>query len=115
MNDRIDLTPLDPDRDPAWRRHLVQGVMARVAGRAPARRRYDTVDELLRIARPALLAASVIAVAALLGRRERHRSADIAPQFAVAEAMGLSGPLAGWVEQGRTPTAAEVLAALRGY
>lgn len=129
MDTRLDLSPLDPDEDPAWRERLVRSVMSQVrAASAPRAQvpvsRADLLFDLLSLARPALAAASLAAAAALIaaGLGVRGRDGHAGPaasaqrdRFAIAEAVGLPGPVAGWVEGGRAPSAGEVLAAVRGY
>ena len=131
---RLDLSPLDPSVDKAWNARVSDAIMVRVeqlaAGTPLAPMSSHVIDpiaELLSLARPALLAASVIATLALLqsGRHSRPRASSPAPtesrvrdaetQFPVASAVGLAGPWARWVEEGRSPSAGEVLAAARGY
>lgn len=129
MDTRLDLSPLDPDEDPAWRERLVGSVMSQVRT-APTPRarlglsRADPVSDLLSLTRPALTAASIAAAAALIAvalsarGRDGHAGRAASAQddrFALAEAVGLPGPVAGWVEGGRAPSAGEVLAAVRGY
>jgi len=129
MDTRLDLSPLDPDEDPAWRERVVRSVMSglratpvpRVEARIP---RADGLAELLSLTRPALAAASLVAAAALIAVTVDARGRDdgtgraargAGGRFALAEAVGLPGPLAGWVEGGRAPSAAEVLSAVGGY
>lgn len=130
---RLDLSPLDPRRDPEWQRRLGTSVMARVeeiGSHPPPSRRvveaHDPVGDLLSLARPALIAASVIVTVCVAGNALRLRdrapsspdaayAPDAPRQFPLASAVGLEGPWARWVEEGHSPSASEVLAAARGY
>lgn len=132
MNNGIDLTPLDPDRDPAWREHLVRGVMTGVRSNArvlpdarptPASSRRDTLSELLALTRPSLVITFAAAVMMIFvssirtSAVDRPRRSDASPveRYAVAEALGMPGAVASWVEGGRAPSAGEVLGVLGGY
>ena len=139
MHGEFDLTPLDPERDRAWRERVVDRVMSAVREASPTQRatrpspraaarpaaralRATSIDDLLSLTRPALAAALLAAAVALVVTRRgtgsvqaRPRAAAAGERFAVAEAVGLPAPVASWVESGRTPSTGEVLSAVGGY
>lgn len=131
MDPRLDLSPLDPGIDPDWEGTLSDAIMSRVRAGTPlsvstAGETQDAIAALLSIARPALLAASILVTAAMVEssvhwRAEasspstQSRSSNASSRFPLASAVGLVGPWASWVEENRSPSPAEVLAAARGY
>lgn len=128
----LDLTPLDPDRDPAWRERLVETVMTSVRHDTrvlrelhftPARMEESLLSDLLAFTRPALAAAFasaalIIAVSSVAAsgsaRREEVQSPRVG-RYPVAEALGMPEALASWVEGGRAPSTGELLSTLGGY
>ena len=131
-NRRLDLTPLDPDADPAWRERLVQTVMSTVRhSPRPTPDRYtipawsagDILSELLGLTRPALAvafaSAAVMIVLSGVATNARARGGRSDPptaeRYAVAEALGMPDAVASWVEGARAPSAGEVVAAMGGY
>ena len=87
-DDRIDLSALDPDRDPAAADRFVAAVMARVSDRpVPRAMPVDPLIGVWSILRsPALAAGLILAVA--LGALSLRLSGDEQPQT-VAQAMGV--------------------------
>jgi len=99
-----DLTPLDPERDPARWEALLR--RTRAAAAAELSRRAFAVSPaapLLRFVRPALALAASLAIAAagmlaLADGGEAQQTAAIAP--GVAEALGVPVATTGWMEDG---------------
>ena len=129
---RLDLSPLDPERDPAWRERLVQAVMTPVRNSSrpgmelrpgPSWNRADLLSDLVALTRPALgLAFAAAAVMILVSGsvvhgadQPRTSESPRVESYDIAEALGMPQALASWVEGGRTPSTGELLATLRGY
>ncbi len=93
---RIDLSPLDPGRDPARLERMVQGVLARAGAPVPEPFSASLVGR----GRVAFLAAAAIAalawVPALAGRGSSAPAADPASRDPVAT-------VAGWARDGAIP------------
>ena len=87
-DDPVDLTPLDPDVDPAAEDRFVSAVMSRIsAQRNPYPPRVDLLWGAWSVARPVLIAASfAIAAAGLFIARS---SADDGSPRTVAESVGV--------------------------
>ncbi len=113
-DDRIDLSALDPDRDPARLERSARAVAARVA--PSLRRRRERVPALwlglARWRRPVVAAATLVAVASVAVLVLPHRTASTGASAApvtLAEAEGVPAALAGWVEGGQEPSGAALL------
>jgi hypothetical protein len=89
-DDPIDLTPLDPDADPLAEERFVRAVMSRTAVRpTPYAGRIDVLWGASSLARPVLIAASVVIVlAGALVARAARDGRDTRP-LTVADAVGL--------------------------
>src|SRR5215213_8544067 len=124
MDPRIDLSPLDPDHDPSWRRHLVSSVMARVSSLPPpdslgvARR--GMASDVLALARPSLAAAALLTAAALTAtvlplvtRGHPPASAALESRLLIADALGIPEPISRWADGRRLPTPVDLLALIR--
>ena len=103
-DDPVDLTPLDPDADPAEEVRFVGAVMTRIASQPnPYPPRVDVLWGAWSFARPVLIAASIVIVAAgiLVVRGER----DAAAPRTVAESMGVPPVfgVSGTAPEGRVP------------
>jgi len=115
MNDeRIDLSPLDPTREPRF-----DGIAAGIARDAMAARadrpgaRADILGVISGWMRPALLAAGLI-LAIAIPALARLRASSLAPaQYAPAtEVMGIPRELTDLLHSSRTPSLAELHDAL---
>jgi len=112
-NDPVDLSALDPTRDPARLERTVQAILDRAAPELARRRRGSTgiLAELAGWRRPVLAAAAVVLVlgAGLLAGYEAIRPGS--EETALTEAIGVPRQLAGWVaaDGDRLPSAAAVL------
>lgn len=113
MNEeRIDFESLDPTADPARFDELVRAIRDHAAGELMRRRAQGTViGQIARWRRPFLAAASVAAVisGAVLWQTRNGRSSGSATD--VADALGLPGALATWVQGEGTPTVGQLLVA----
>jgi hypothetical protein len=91
QDDPIDLSALDPDADPAAEDRFVGAVMTRVAATPnPYPVRVDALWGAWSLARPVLLAASVvIAIAGIVLTRQ---PADDGAPLTVAESVGVPMP-----------------------
>ncbi len=108
-----DLRPLDPSRDPARWERLIAATSARAALELARRRRARSPAFVLAgWARPGLAAAAVLALVSA-GVLALAPGAEAA-QPRVAEALGVPGTVADWVETGHAPSAAELAASLGG-
>lgn len=98
-----DLTPLDPERDPA-RWEALLGRTRHAAAAELSRRAFAAgpAAPLLRFVRPALAMAASLVIAAAgmlaLATREPQQPAATAP--GVAEALGVPVATTGWMEDG---------------
>jgi len=111
MNDeRLDLSALDPTRDPERFERAVGRIMDRAALPLAARRaRLTAMGQVTRWWRPMLAAAAALAMAALgvLTRVDPPAPTELA----VAEAIGIPTTVATWMVSAETPTAAQVYTA----
>ncbi|HEY0017123.1 MAG TPA: hypothetical protein VGC13_12420 [Longimicrobium sp.] len=105
---RVNLSALDPARDPARWQGVMQATMARVDGVLLHRARPDPLALIAGWRRPllAMAAATVlllVPVEVALERREADRQA----------LRGLVDVSTAWAQEGRAPTGAELLHAVR--
>jgi hypothetical protein len=120
-NTRLDLSPLDPSREPGRLDDIIRAAMVRIGrGEAPlpdmGPGRGDTIADLAGIGVRALIAASILAALAVgAGRTFAARAARGIPSYPVAQALGLPPTVAGWVEGGEAPTPSGLLSTMRGY
>jgi hypothetical protein len=108
--DRIDLSPLDPARDPRAFERFVRDTCS-AAGPELLRRRVAVplVGLIVAWRRPILAAAALLAIAsglALLKVSQQPLSPD---ENAVAEALGVPSTLADWTQAGDRPSPGELL------
>jgi hypothetical protein len=113
MDERLDLTSLEPDE--AQRERLVAAIMLR-AGSELSRRAAVDVSPIAALSdwmRPALAAAAVIALicASVLTQREL---AHIEPGAGYVDALAVPAPLNEWLISGRSPTVADLMIAMDG-
>jgi anti-sigma-K factor RskA len=111
MNDDtpVDLSPLDPDADPARLERTARAVAARIA--PTLRRRRERVPALWVLLagwrRPVLAAAAlvaVLAIATLVVPRSPVSASRMARSLTLTEAEGLPAPVAAWLEGGTPPS-----------
>jgi hypothetical protein len=109
MDDRIDLTPLDPRDDAPRFDRLVSGLVAdAVAARADRPQAVVPLLLLTRWSRPLLAAAATIAIIAagsLLRPPERIPGTE-----SLLAALGIPAPVAAWAERGEVPSVNELIA-----
>lgn len=111
--ERVDLSPLDPSRDPLAYERLVRRVMSAAGPELARRARASTPLALLAgWARPTLAAAAVIAVLALGALLATDRAGPRMETASVTEALGVPEPAAAWLSEGREPTAADLVLAV---
>ncbi len=112
--ERIDFEPLDPTTDPARFDELVRAIGDRAAGELVRRQaRWTAIGQIARWQRPLLAAATITALisgAVLWQTRRGESSKETATE--VAEALGLPGAVATWVQGEGTPTIGQLLVAL---
>ena len=111
--ERVDLGPLDPERDQLAYERFVRRVLAAAA---PELERRATAAGPLALlagwARPTVAAAAAIAVVALAALLATDRP-DAAPdRLGAGGPPGLPAPVTEWLEAGRAPTATDVVLAL---
>jgi hypothetical protein len=114
IDNPVDLSALDPAAG-GVPEELVRSIVAR-AGPELARRadRREPMAVLADWARPTFAAAAVLAAVSLLGfSLARQIGADPRLRW-VPEALGLPGPVAEWVTEGRSPTGDDLLLAMEG-
>lgn len=105
---RLDLFALDPGRDPARWRGVMDATLARVDAVLAARARPDPLALIAGWRRPLLAAAAaavllLVPVEVALERREARQEA----------LRGLVSVSTAWAQEGRHPTGAELLRAIR--
>ena len=106
---RLDLTPLDPARDPdRWAARMASTRQAVAAVLAARSRRIGPIDVLSGWARPILAAAAVLLV--LLGAADRMVGTPAAPEPTPARRLALLSESA--IAHGRPPSGAELRAML---
>lgn len=121
LNDRFDLSALDPFADEQRRASFVAAVMERSAFELARRRAAASSGELTWLngsvfgvlagwARPALAAAAVLVLisSAALQLSRRHLEAN----SGVIEALSVPTPVERWLVEDRTPTEADLLLAI---
>jgi hypothetical protein len=110
MDDRIDLSALDPAADPARFERLLSAVAAdAVQARAARGPVPPTLLDLVSWTRPLLAVAATIAVVAGAALVSLRRS-GAAPE-SLAESVGIPRAVAEWAAQGEHPPAAALIAA----
>lgn len=105
---RVNLSALDPARDPARWQGVMQATLARVDGVLLQRARPDPLALIAGWRRPLLAMAAgtvllLVPVEVALERREADREA----------LRGLVDVSTAWAQEGRAPTGAELLRAVR--
>jgi hypothetical protein len=106
-DDRLNLSALDPGRDPARWRAVMDGAMARVDGVLLARARPDPLALIAGWRRP-LLAAAAAAVLLLV-------PVEVALELRESReepVRGLVSVSTVWAQEGRAPTGEELLRAI---
>ena len=110
-DDRLDLRPLDPMRDPARYERAVGRIMdAAALPLARRRARLTAVGQVSRWWRPMLAMAAAVAIAAvsiLTQVRPAAAESDLATS-PLAEAMGIPATVATWMTSGTPPTPIDV-------
>ena len=109
--ERVDLSSLDPAADRVRYEHWVRRILE--AAQPELRRRARDAGPLALVAawaRPTLAAAAVIAALAvgILSAVDRGP----APMDSVVDALGVPAPAADWLEDGREPTASDLVLAM---
>lgn len=111
MDERLDLTALEPD---STERELVVAAVMMRAGAELSRRAAEDVSPIAVLAdwmRPALAAAAVVAVvcASVLTQRDL---AHVEPGRGLTDALAVPAPVNEWLISERSPTAADLLIAM---
>jgi len=117
MNDQIDrpidLSELDPTRDPVRFDALVDGVMRGAADELSARRAAnDIVGQLARWRTPVLSAAAAAAVFLIVSLNDVTTQAG--PASGIAEAIGIPTEFAAWMRGESEPSTADIYAGFNG-
>lgn len=110
----IDLSPLDPSAEPERWERLVRAITERAAPELARRAQQAGVLSILgRWVWPTLAAATLAAVisGAVLATAQQTQSEV---PGGIADAIGLPEPVASWIEEGRGPTGADLLAVMEG-
>lgn len=110
--ERVDLSPLDPAEDRLRYERLVRRILD-AADPELARRARDAGPLALVAAwaKPTLTAAAIIAAIALGGLVSTERTIPTDTDFMV-DALGVPAPAAEWLEDGREPSAADLVIAM---
>lgn len=113
MNERLDLTALEPDE--TQRELLVAAIMLRAGGELSRRAAVDVspIAVLSDWMRPALAAAAVIALVCMSVLTQRELG-HVEPGSAYVDALAVPAPLDEWLISGRSPTVADLLIAMDG-
>lgn len=110
---RLDLSLLDPQRDQLGYERLVRRIMD--AARPELARRATSSTALAAVAgwaRPALAAATIVAATAAGAMATMARRAAEPAEASVVEALGVPAPAADWLNEGRSPTRADLVLAM---
>lgn len=119
MNERIDLSPLDPFADPGHRDQFVRSVLERGTFELARRRRGDpglngSVFVIMAAwAKPALAAAALAILVSSIALQVTRRQQGQA-ETGVVEALAVPEPATNWVLEGRTPTKSDLVLTLEG-
>ena len=110
--ERVDLSPLDPAQDRLGYERLVRRILdaadPELARRA---REAGTLALVAGWARPAVAAAAIIAAVALGGLSAIQRD-SAQPTDSMVDALGVPAPAAEWLEDGREPSAEDLVLAM---
>ena len=106
IEDRVDLSPLDPEHDREHWRDFVDRVALRAAAESAQARVKAEEIELMHWARPSIIAAAIAAAVSSVVLLTPDRSATRAT--VIGELIGIPSPVAEWTVEGRTPTPAEL-------
>ena len=108
----IDLSPLDPTRDPERFNQIVAAITAEAADELARRARATPFTELARWQRPMLAAAAVLAIISLTVM-SRIELPDVTEDVTagVEEALGVPSALAQWMWTDELPTTADLFSA----
>jgi len=109
--DRVDLSALDPTLDPWNRRRLEAAILERAEPWLARRRaQHGPLAVLGAWSRPALATAALLSIAAGTALW-RVGGEGAGPTSPIAEALAVPAPVIAWLEEGRTPTALELVEA----
>lgn len=112
--ERVDLSPLDPETDRLAYEGLIRRVMDAAAPELA--RRAGPLGPLALVAgwaRPTLAAAAIVAALAAGALFTTDRPQPAALEAAgVVEALGVPAPAADWLEDGREPTTSDLVLAM---
>ncbi|MGH7567305.1 MAG: hypothetical protein ACREK2_10790 [Gemmatimonadota bacterium] len=112
-DERIDLSPLDPARDPDRVERIMGAVRAGIAGSGSIE---PWTAPLARAWIPALLAAAIAGLLAVSAPRSLEQPAPTAGTAdPLAISIGVPAPIARWAASEEPPSAAEVLAAMEAH
>ena len=110
----IDLSSLDPTREPARFERVVAAINARASDELAVRRsQTNAIAMLARWKRPMLAAAALVALISGTILFSVHAPPpESAPQTdGIAEAMGIPEALAQWIDSDALPTTADLISA----
>jgi hypothetical protein len=111
-DERIDLSSLDPGRDPDRIGRIVGAVRSGIAERELGQ---PWAAPLARVWIPALLAAAVAGVLAAAAPRIAGRGAAVGGADPLAISLGVPVPLALWAAAEEPPTATDVLDVMESW
>ena len=109
---RVDLSPLDPTADQLRYERLIRRILGAAEPELARRaRQAGPIALVAGWARPTLAAAAIIAAVALgaLTANERTRTQ---PMESLVDILGVPAPAAVWLEEGREPTASDLVLAM---
>ncbi len=106
----IDLSPLDPTRDPEHFDEIVAAITTEAADELARRASATPITELARWQRPMLAAAAVLAIISLTVM-SRIELPDVTEEAGVEEALGVPSELAQWMWTDELPTTADLFSA----
>ena len=110
-DDRLDLSPLDPTRDPVRYARALRRIMDHAALPLAARRaRVTPIGQVTRWWRPMLALAAALAVAAVGVLTRVGPVSPAAREAGLAEALGIPAAVATWMTTGEAPSGAQVFA-----
>jgi len=113
--DRLDLSPLDPETEPDRWERLVAGIVDAASPELTRRAaRASLLGSLAELRWPALSAAAVLALISGAALAFTRQQTEVEPPVFLVEALQVSEPVRGWIDEGRAPSTSDLILVLGG-